>query len=63
MTQEIEEALCLLYGGQTNVAVKANELGLPLKTLKSLLNDYIRKNPMTEDAWNGDIQLSWPYVT
>ncbi len=63
MTQEIEEALCLLYGGQTNVAVKANELGLPLTTLQSLLNDYISKNPMTDDMWNGDIQLSWPYVT
>jgi len=63
MTPEIEEALGLLYKGQTNVAVKAKELKLPLSQLKQLLKNYIRQIPLTDDAWNADIELGWPYVT
>jgi hypothetical protein len=63
MTPEIEEALGLLYKGQTNVAVKAKELELPLPQLKQLLKDYIKQIPLTDDAWNSDIELGWPYVT
>ena len=63
MTPEIEEALDLLYKGQTNVAVKAKELELPLHYLKQLLSNYIKQNPLTDDAWNSDIELGWPYQT
>lgn len=63
MTPEIEEALGLLYRGQTNVAVKAKELKLPLPQLKQLLTNHIKQIPLTDDAWNSDIELGWPYVT
>jgi hypothetical protein len=60
---EIEEALDLLYKGQTNVAVKAKQLEIPLPQLKQLLNHYISQNPISSDAWNADIELGWPYIT
>ena len=63
MTPEIEEALGLLYRGQTNVAKKAKELDISLAVLKTLLNNYITQNPLTDDAWNADIELGWPYQT
>jgi len=63
ITPEIEEALGLLYRGQTNVAKKAKELDIPLPLLQTLLKDYIIQNPLSDDAWNGDIELSWPYIT
>ena len=63
MTPEIEEALGLLYRGQTNVAKKAKELNISLPLLKKLLNKHITQNPLTDDAWNADIELGWPYQT
>jgi hypothetical protein len=63
ITPEIEEALGLLYRGQTNVAKKAKELDIPLPLLQTLLNNRIAQNPLSDDAWNGDIELGWPYVT
>lgn len=63
ITPEIEEALGLLYKGQTNVAKKAKELNIPLHSLQQLLNNYITQNPLSPDAWNADIELGWPYVT
>ena len=63
MTPELEEALYVLYKGQTNVAAKAKELEMPLPQLKQLLKDYIKQIPLTDDAWNSDIELGWPYAT
>jgi len=63
ITPEIEEALGLLYRGQTNVAKKAKELNIPLPLLQTLLNNHIAQNPLSTDAWNADIELGWPYVT
>lgn len=63
ITPKIEEALGLLYRGQTNVAVKAKELNIPLNKLKQLFNAYVHQNPISDDAWNADIELGWPYAT
>ena len=63
ITPEIEEALGLLYKGQTNVARKAEELNMPLPLLKTLLNKHIAQSPATDDSWNGDTELRWPYAT
>ena len=60
ITPEIEEALNLIYRGQTNVALKAKELKIPLPKLKQLFNTYVHQNQTT---WSGDSELSWPYVT
>lgn len=63
MTPELEEALYVLYKGQTNVAVKAKELDMPLADLKRVLTAFIKANPADETAWNRDLELSWPYQT
>ena len=63
ITPEIEEALGLLYRGQTNVAKKAKELNIPLSLLQQILNNHITQIPLTDDSWNADIELGWPYVT
>ena len=62
ITPDIEEALALLYTGQVNVAVKAEELDLPLELLKAILDKYITRNPISPDGWDADIELSWPYA-
>ena len=63
ITPEIEDALGLIYRGQTNVAKKAKELDIPLSLLQTLFNKYITQNPIDDDAWNADIELCWPYIT
>lgn len=63
ITPKIEEALGLLYRGQTNVAKKAKELNIPLSLLQQILNKHITQIPLTDDSWNADIELGWPYVT
>ena len=63
MTPELEQALGALYRGQKNVALKAEELNMPLPQLKQLLSLYIQQIPLTDDAWNADIEISWPYMT
>jgi len=63
ITPQLEEALGLLYRGQTNVAKKAKELDIPLALLKTFLNKHITQIPTCDDAWNADIELGWPYIT
>jgi hypothetical protein len=63
VTPELEEALYELYKGQTNVAVKAKELDMPLSVLKTTLSRFIRSRPVDEDVWLRDFQLGWPYLT
>ena len=63
MTPELEEALYVLYKGQTNVAVKAKELEMPLADLKKALTAFIKTNPVDESVWTRDFELSWPYQT
>ena len=63
MTPELEEALYVLYKGQTNVAVKAKELEMPLAGLKKALSAFIKTNPVDESVWTRDFELSWPYQT
>lgn len=53
----------MLYKGQTNVAVKAKELEVPLTDLKKVLTAFIKANPVDESVWTRDFELSWPYQT
>ena len=53
----------MLYKGQTNVAVKAKELEMPLAGLKKALTAFIKTNPVDESVWTRDFELSWPYQT
>ncbi len=59
---ELKEALAVIYKGQSNVAVMAAKLDMPLKTLQAEFRVYVSKNPIDPDIWRGDVDLSWPYV-
>jgi len=63
--KQLEEALERLYKGQTNVAVQAQGLGMPLERLKQLCTAYVIARPIDvndEDIWLGDSVLCWPYA-
>ena len=48
MTPEVQKALELIYLGQTNVAVKAQELGLTLEAMKDLFSQYVKNRELSE---------------
>ncbi len=60
---ELLEALQILYRGQSNVAVMAKQLDIPLKTLQEEFRHYVKVNPIDSDVWKLDIEMSWPYIT
>tara|TARA_B100000405_G_scaffold222511_1_gene158216 strand:+ start:14249 stop:14434 length:186 start_codon:yes stop_codon:yes gene_type:complete len=60
---ELLEALQILYKGQSNVAVMAKRLDMPLKTLQQEFRQYVKVNPIDSDVWELDIDMSWPYIT
>lgn len=61
MKTTIEDALVILYRGQSNVRLIATEVGIPLEEMKQLFREYVAKTPIDPDVWKGDIMLSWPY--
>ena len=61
MKRTIEEALVVLFKGQSNVKLMANEVGIPLSEMQQRFREYVAKTPIDEDIWKGDIELSWPY--
>ena len=63
--KQLEEALERLYKGQTNVAVQAQDLGMPLERLKQLCTAYVIARPIDvndEAVWLADSMLCWPYA-
>jgi len=60
---ELREGLQILYRGQSNVAALADQLNLPLETLKREFRDYVSVNPIDPDVWKGDVEIAWPYIT
>ena len=62
MTIELSEALQILYRGQSNVALMARKLDMPLPKLQQLFKEYVRLNPIDSDLWQGDVELSWPFA-
>lgn len=62
MKIELSEALQILYRGQSNVALMARKLDMPLPKLQQLFREYVRGNPIDPDLWEGDVELSWPFV-
>ena len=63
MEMELLEALQILYRGQSNVAVMAKRLDMPLKTLQEEFRQYVKVNRIDSDVWKLDIEMSWPYIT
>ena len=63
--KQLEEALERLYKGQTNVAVQAQGLGMPLERLKQIFTAYVVARPIDvndEDIWLADEAMCWPYA-
>tara|TARA_B100000925_G_scaffold282100_1_gene254600 strand:+ start:1499 stop:1684 length:186 start_codon:yes stop_codon:yes gene_type:complete len=60
---ELLEALQILYKGQSNVALMAKQLNMPLETLQEEFRQYVEVNPIDSDVWKRDIEVSWPYIT
>ena len=59
----IEECMHDLYTGQTNVAVAAKKVELPLQELKQIFCSYVAKRPIDDDVWQADVELAWPHIT
>jgi hypothetical protein len=55
------EACQILYKGQSNVKLMANQLEISLEEMQQEFRDYVAKNPLDDDAWHKDIELSWPW--
>ena len=62
MSLELEDALYLIYKGQTNVAVMAKKLGISLEEMKRLFNFYVSQRPIDPDIWQADVEPSWPWA-
>jgi hypothetical protein len=60
----LEDALNELYQGRTNVATQAALIGMPKTELQRIFADYVSsRGGFTADAWQKDVELSWPYIT
>lgn len=58
----LEDALDLIYKGQTNVAVMAKDLEIPLEEMKRLFQLYVSGRPIDPDVWQADVELGWPWA-
>tara|TARA_Y100000004_G_C8612885_1_gene285474 strand:- start:152 stop:349 length:198 start_codon:yes stop_codon:yes gene_type:complete len=58
----LENALDLIYKGQTNVAVMAKETGVSLDEMKRLFGLYVSQRPIDPDVWQADVELGWPWA-
>ena len=56
------EACQILYKGQSNVKLMAKDLGLSLEEMQQNFRDYVAANPLDDDSWHKDIELSWPWA-
>ena len=63
MKRTVEEALVILFKGQSNVKLMANEVGVPLVEMQQLFREYVARTPIDEDVWRGDVDMAWPYIT
>ena len=59
----MHQAVQILYKGQNNVRLMANEMGVSLETMKAALGEYVNATPIDEDDWMGDVNPSWPYAS
>jgi len=58
----ILEACQILYKGQSNVKLMANKMGLTLEEMQAEFKAFVDRNPLENEAWQKDIELSWPWA-
>ena len=56
------EACQILFKGQSNIKLMANRLGVSLEEMQETFREYVAQNPIDENVWRGDIELSWPWA-
>ena len=60
---ELKEALVVIFKGQSNVAVMAAKLDMPIESLQENFREYVSRTPIDPDVWKGDVEISWPFIT
>jgi len=58
----LEDALDMLYKGQTNIALMSKKVGVPLEEMKRLFGYYVSQRPIDPDIWQADVEPSWPWA-
>lgn len=58
----MHQAVQILYKGQNNVRLMADEIGVGLEAMKAELDEYVKATPIDEDIWRGDVEASWPWA-
>ena len=56
-----DEAHAVMFRGQANVAQMAKRVGVSTEDLKASFRLYAIAIPKTDDAWQADVELSWPW--
>lgn len=59
----LHQALQILYKGQSNVKLMANDLGLTLEEMQEAFRKYVAETPLDPDVWQGDVEPAWPHIT
>lgn len=57
-----KQACDLLFRGKSNVPSAAKQCGLTTETMFEVFRTYAKAIPLSDDAWKGDVELSWPFV-
>lgn len=39
----------------------AKQCGLSTETMFEVFSTYAKEIPLTDDAWQGDVEMSWPW--
>ena len=63
MKLTINEACAILYKGQANVAKTAKEVGISTEEMKRTFAVYAKQIPLTDDEWQKDVEICWPYAS
>ena len=56
-----DEAHAVLFKGQANVAKTAALVGCSTEELKASFATYAGLIPRTDEAWQADVELAWPW--
>jgi hypothetical protein len=56
-----KQACDLLYRGKSNVPNAAKLCGLSTETMFEVFSTYAKEIPLTDDAWQGDVEMRWPW--
>lgn len=56
------EACQVLFRGQSNVKLMANQLEISLEEMQRIFREFVAVNPVDPELWKGDVELGWPWA-